>query len=337
MPLESIAPVDAAQVAVALNARRQPQRGVACVEGSQVLAAFRPEHAAGPVRTRVAFCLYGDPGLPLVAVLGGISATRHVLDSPDGATRGWWRSIVGAGLGIDTDRYRVLGLDYFTGLDCEAGSCCAVSTADQADLLAAVLDAIGIGELHACVGASYGAMAALAFAARHPTRLSRVVAISGADKAHPMATAFRGLQREVVRLGLRHGAGAEALQIARALGLVTYRSHADYARRFADVPVERFLLDRAEEYAARVDPEAFLRLSASLDTHCVDAGSVHVPATLVAADPDLLVPAEQMHNLARRLGGRTRLIELRSRYGHDAFLKEPIRITDLLATALAED
>lgn len=313
------------------------KHGGAGVERSIRLESFRPQHAKAPVCTPVRLCLHGAAGLPVVAVFGGISASRHVLDSADGATQGWWRSVVGPGLGIDTDRYRVLSLDYFTGLECERGSCPSVSSADQADLLAAVLDVLGIGKLHACVGASYGAMVALAFAARHPQRLERLVAISGADKAHPMATAFRSLQREVVRLGLRHGAGSDALRIARALGLVTYRSHADYAHRFVDTPVDRFLLDRAEAYTAQVSPEAFLRLSESLDTHRVEAGRVRTPATLVAADPDMLVPPEQIHDLARRLGGCVRVVELRSRYGHDAFLKEHIRVADLLATALAED
>ncbi len=308
-----------------------------CREGSLLLESFQPQHARGSVDTWVHYCLYGSPGKPVVAVLGGISASRWVLDSPDGRHAGWWRHIVGRGLGIDTDNYRVLSLDFFTGLDCGDGECSAVTTADQADLLVGVLDDLGIDHLQACVGASYGAMVALQFAARHPDRLERVVAISGADKAHPMATALRGLQREIVRLGLRHGAGAEALRIARALGLVTYRSHSDYARRFAAGPVEQALLGRARTYAANTPPEAFLRLSESLDTHNVDPRTIRTSTILVAADPDMLVPVEQMQGLAGRLGGRTRYVEISSRYGHDTFLKEHNQIAGILATALAED
>lgn len=316
---------------------QRPPGDDGCREGSLLLEGFRPQHASKPVTARIHYCLYGSAGKPVVAALGGISASRHLLDSPDGRHTGWWRHAVGPGLGIDTGRYQALSLDYFTGLDCEAGVCDSVSTADQADVLAAALDHLRIAKLHACVGASYGAMVTLQFAARHPARVQRVVAISGADKAHPMAVAFRGLQREVVRLGLRHGAGIEALQIARALGLVTYRSHADYARRFANGSVADFLLGRARGYAARTAPAAFLRLSESLDAHSVDPGSIRTSVTLVAADPDLLVPVEQLRDLAGRLGGRTRLIEISSRYGHDAFLKEHHLIASALAAALTED
>src|SRR5579872_6537839 len=79
-----------------------------CRAGSLLLESFQPQHASGSVDARVPYCLYGSAGKPVVAVLGGISASRWVLDSPDGSHAGWWRHIVGRGLGVDTDDYRVL-------------------------------------------------------------------------------------------------------------------------------------------------------------------------------------------------------------------------------------
>ena len=50
-----------------------------------------------------------------------------------------------------------------------------VTTHDQADALARVLDEIGVERIQAFVGASYGGMVALAFAERYPRarRLAR--------------------------------------------------------------------------------------------------------------------------------------------------------------------
>src|ERR1700722_3462857 len=60
---------------------------------------------------KVAFRVVGPKDAPVVIVLGGISAHRIVSDSAEG----WWPEMVGANLGVDTKRYRVLGMDYIGG------------------------------------------------------------------------------------------------------------------------------------------------------------------------------------------------------------------------------
>ncbi|MGB3456355.1 MAG: hypothetical protein WBA35_08350, partial [Litorimonas sp.] len=88
---------------------------------------------------RVRGRLYGEDGAPLVVVLGGISATRHVADGPPKGA-GWWGRLVRAGGAVDMDRVKVLGLDFAPALD---GPECpeTITTADQAVRLKALLDA----------------------------------------------------------------------------------------------------------------------------------------------------------------------------------------------------
>ena len=45
-------------------------------------------------------------------------------------------------------------------------------------------------------------MVALAFGERYPQRVERLFVISAADQPHPMATAWRSVQRNIARLGL---------------------------------------------------------------------------------------------------------------------------------------
>ena len=142
------------------------------------------------------FELSGPPGAPLIVVLGGISATRHVTATASDPRDGWWQAVVGPGLVIDTRTHRVLDVDWITSAP---GS---VTTHDQANAIVAVLDRIGVDRAAAIVGASYGGMVALAFGAAHPSRVERLVVISAADTAHPMATAWRCVQRNIARLGL---------------------------------------------------------------------------------------------------------------------------------------
>src|SRR3546814_1220322 len=61
------------------------------------------------------------------------------------------------------ERWRVLAIDWLSPDQLGAGS---VSSEDQADALAALLGELGIAQAHAFIGSSYGAMVALAFAAR---------------------------------------------------------------------------------------------------------------------------------------------------------------------------
>jgi homoserine acetyltransferase len=57
---------------------------------------------------------------------------------------------------------------------------------------------------------------------------------------------------------------------------------------------------------------------------------------LVAVRQDQLVPLADMQALAGRLGGRTRLVEVDSIFGHDAFLKEGVALQPIIEQALTE-
>jgi homoserine O-acetyltransferase/O-succinyltransferase len=279
--------------------------------------------------------LVGPPDAPVVAVLGGISATRLVCD--DGARAGWWRELAGDGRALDTRRVRVLGWAY------PAPPGALLSTHAHARALADVLDGLGIERLDALVGASYGGMVGLAFALAYPRRLRRLVAIGAAHRSDPLATAWRAIQRRIVRLGLAHGAGRDALVIARALAMTTYRTREELALRFAGpaahadagdlFPVERYLVARGEDYAARTAPERFLALSEALDRHDVAPARIAVPATLVAVRQDRLVPLALVRELASEYGGPCELHEIDSIYGHDAFLKETAALAPILRAA----
>ncbi|MGA2563743.1 MAG: homoserine O-succinyltransferase [Steroidobacteraceae bacterium] len=284
---------------------------------------------------RLGWRLAGPAGAPVVLALGGISAHRRVFDVQQ-PRAGWWSQLAGPAAALDSNRVRVLGFDYL-GASGESsgpvagGTFPSLSSYDQAEALRLLLDHLHIGALRAIVGASYGGMVALAFAERYPERVEQLLIISASERAHPMATAWRSVQRRVVRFALQLGRPAEGLELARALAMASYRSPQEFAARFAQAPrleqgrfvfpVEEYLLARGRDYAARHLPEAFVCLSESIDLHSVDARRISVPTTAVAVLEDQLVPIADMRALAARLP-RARLCEISSRYGHDAFLRE---------------
>lgn len=303
---------------------------------------IRSKYGGLPCSVEVHYLWCGAPDAPTVIVQGGISATRNVVAHGDDAVPGWWQALVGAGRALDLERYRVLAIDWVTPLELGADS---VSSEDQADVLAALLLELGIGRAHCFVGSSYGAMVGLAFAARHALAVDRLLLLAGAHRAHPLATAQRAVQRDIVRLGRACGRVDEALGLARQLAMTTYRGSEEFARRFAarpeyrgdrfHFPVEDYLQHQGRQFAARFDPERFLALSESIDLHDVAPERITTPATLVGFSSDRLVPLADMCELQRRLHGPATLTVIDSPYGHDGFLKEPEQLAPLLREAIA--
>ena len=290
--------------------------------------------------------LIGPADAPVIVALGGISADAHVCAHEGDARAGWWESIVGPRRAIDTGSVRVLGVEYLdAGALPDGAPAGIVSTHDQADALAAVLAALGIARVEAVVGASYGGMVALSFAERHAALVERIIVIGASHRADPLATAWRGIQRRIVQLGLETGRAYDAVALARELAMTTYRSQAEFSARFAGepavhandaaFPVDSYLRHNGEKFAQRFSPARFLALSLSSDLHRVDPSSITTPTTLVAEQGDLLVPREQLEELARELAGPCDLVDLASVHGHDAFLTEPARLGAILDHALS--
>lgn len=328
---------DDARDAAVLPAPREPAiSAIPALRGTlQITHALRH---AGTQPLNIRYEVLGPDDAPVLVVAGGISADRHVLASARYPDAGWWQ--VQSGLGLDPSRQRIVAIDW---LGADGALDVPIDSADQADAIAAVLDALGIARAAAFVGASYGAMVGLQFAVRHPQRLQRLVAISGAHRSHPYASAWRALQRRIVALGQLQCDEADGLSLARQLAMLSYRTPAEFAARFdaapalahgrARVAAEDYLEHCGARYAARVPAAAFLRLSESIDLHRIEPGDVKVPVTVVGVFEDRLVPVEDIQALIEGLPQADARL-LRSEYGHDAFLKEARAIAGVLDSAI---
>ncbi len=295
----------------------------------------------GHRRVVVRYETLGDPGLPAVFVAGGISAGRHVATSEPFLGTGWWESQVGVGCALDPRALHIVACDW---LGADGKLDVVIDPADQADAIAALLDALSIPELAGFVGSSYGAMVGLQFAARHGERLAQLVAISGTHYAHPFASAWRALQRQAVALGALQCDESHGLALARQLAILSYRTPEEFAARFdaaqvvhgrVRVGAEDYLDHCSAKFVANTTPTAFLRLSESIDLQALEPEAINVPVTVVAVAQDRLVPIADAHALVERLRGgacpqEPRLCVLQSLYGHDAFLKEHAAIGTIL-------
>jgi homoserine O-acetyltransferase len=305
------------------------EQGVLALPDPFVLESGAPLHAAG-----LAWQCVGPEKAPLIVVLGGISAHRRC-SGVDG--HGWWDAQCGAGQALDTDRYRLLSIDWLGGCDESTGPTAgeafpAVSSTDQARAILLLLNRLGVRQVHAIVGASYGGAVAQHLTALLGRRAGRLVLLSAAHKPSQFALALRDIQRAILDLGDDSPA---ALALVRALAIVSYRTPEGFERRFgADQGAVDWLAHHGRGFAEHFNAASYRCLSESLDSHHIDPAAISVPTTIFSVDEDLLVPPSLSREFAAAFAGECELVEIASHYGHDAFLKEEIIVADLLRRAL---
>lgn len=183
-----------------------------------------------------------------------------------------------------------------------------------ADWLAALLDAVGAGRA-VVAGHSMGALAALAFAARHPVR-ARAIALLGAAALMP------------VNEDLRNAAFTRPDQAAAMI--VTWGFSADAALGGSASP-GLWLTGGTTALLARTRPGV---LAADLNA-CndyldgpADAARIACPALVIAGERDRMSPAKAGRELAALLPhGR---IEVLAGAGHMVMAERPDAVLDLL-------
>jgi homoserine O-acetyltransferase len=302
------------------------------------LGSFRFECGESIPSLTVAYESYGDPTDPTVLVCHALTggprvATRDPAEPTDQAA-GWWDAVVGPGTYVDTDRYHVLCANV-------PGSCYGttgpasehpetgrpygpdfppVTVGDWTRAQRALLDDLGIDDLHAVVGGSVGGANAVEWARRYPDRVERVAAIATAARLDPQVVALSATARRAIttdpdwRGGRYYGDDPprDGLAQARRIAHVTYLSKASMAERFgrrsaarprsdADLPadptgrespyraVESYLDHNAGGFAERFDANSYLLLSRAMEDYDLARGVEDDAAALAGFDGRALV------------------------------------------------
>jgi homoserine O-acetyltransferase len=307
-----------------------------CVARRGELALRLPLRHGGDAAVTLRYELIGD-GPRLLIAGGGISAGRHVISSAEFPEPGWWQAQAHS---FDLEDCRLLAMDW-VGADGELDV--PIDAADQADAIVDLLDYLEIGRADAFVGASYGGMVALQFAARHSSRCGAILVISAAAASHPFSSACRSLQRRAIALVEAAGDPAPGIALAREMAMLTYRTPAEFSERFREPPriengrvrvgADAYLDHHGRRHVERMSAAAYRRLSESIDLHRIDPAGIRIPATFAAVDSDALVPSEDVEALAAAIpSARFRLIH--SLFGHDAFLKEEGQVAAIITEFL---
>lgn len=334
-----------------VGSRRFADVGDVALEGGSVL----PD-------VRLAYETWGTPGAPAVLVLHALTGDSHVVGptGPGHASPGWWDTLVGPGLPIDTDRFLVVCANILGGCQGSTGPASLapdgrpwgsrfpdLTVRDQVAAETLLADALGIERWYAVVGGSAGGMRGLEWAVGHPSRVERLFLLATSAQASAEQLALSSVQQAAITTDPHFHGGdyyverrgpTNGLDLARRVAHVAYRSETELQQRFGRerepdgrFSVASYLEHHGTKLTRRFDAGSYLTLTRAMDSHDVgrDRGGVaaalgRVTARTVVAgiDSDRLYPLHQQQELADLVPGADGLDVVHSVHGHDGFLVE---------------
>lgn len=278
----------------------------------------------------IAISLYGDPRLPKLLVLGGISGTRHAV-TPAGD--GWWQGLAQA---IPAASYCIVGVDYPGGIgESELSqNTVANSLSQHADLIAQALIAANITTIDTVIGGSFGGTVALALAEQGKLTIGQLVVVAAAHRPHASAVILRRFQRDLLQLAQASGNADLGAELARALAMFSYRSPAALDYYHAEpTDAYNYLRSRAAQLVAthpRRTAQLFEQFGPALDNFRLDPQGIHQPTLVIGFTSDQLAPPHLMTEFSEQLVNCAGLHLFESSYGHDGFIKDTANYASLV-------
>jgi homoserine O-acetyltransferase len=233
------------------------------------------------------------------------------------------------------------------------------------------IDHLGIDRLLCVAGGSMGGMQVLEWAAHHPQRLQAAMPIATTAHHSPMLIAFSEVGRQAIYAdpkwnqgdyyltGCRPDAG---LAVARMVGHITYLSeesmHQKFGRRLrglekygyefqTEFEIESYLKYNGDKFTRRFDANSYLYVTKAMDYFDLSqpsgsltsafANSTHIKFLVVSFTSDWLYPSYHSKRLVSALhaaGADATYVDVKSTWGHDAFLLEVDTMTRLLGSFL---
>ncbi|MCR4440356.1 MAG: homoserine O-acetyltransferase [bacterium] len=361
---------------------------------TQTLRVASPEHPfrfeCGKSLTHldVAFETYGElnsAGDNAVYVCHALTGSAHAafFHAAHEERPGWWDGLIGRGKALDPERYfivcaNLLGSCYGTtgpaSSNPETGQPFGmafppVTTRDMVNLQKSLLDLLGVKQLALVLGGSLGGMLTWQWLVDYPEFVRAAIPIAGSVQGSPWMIALNEVARQAIYNDPAWCEGTYAdqgpvagLALARMIAMISYRSHAQFARRFGRdrvhvepsraldfhnrFQVESYLHYQGQKLVSRFDARSYIYLTKAMDLHDVARGYASLEEALARLQAEVLVigidsdvlyfPSELQETVGtlQRLGKRAAYRELHSIYGHDAFLVEYDQLNKLVGDFL---
>lgn len=209
---------------------------------------------------------------------------------------------------------------------------------------------LGIEKIHTLIGGSLGGQQVLSWAIDQPTVFRNLIPIACNAVSSPWSIAINEAQRMAITSdptwqNIDANAGQEGLKAARAISMITFRSYEAFEEQLNENSHEldhykaaSYQQYQGEKLAKRFDAHTYWTLSKMMDSHHVGRyhsmpelalAKIKANTLVVGINSDLLFPLSEQEFITRNID-QAKLEVIDSPYGHDAFLIETTRLSEII-------
>lgn len=300
--------------------------------------------------------LIGRATAPVILVCHALTGDHQSVGTEE--SPGWWRGLIGPGGYIDTEKYRILTFNVLGGCNGSTGPLSINPETNQLyqatfpfmtirDMVHAQFQALqkmNINDLEAVIGGSLGGMQAMEWGLLYPDMIDKIMILAATPFLSDYGIAFNYIAESIIKNDLQWNNGfyqkntyLKGLEIARMVGMVTYRSHRLFMTRFQrqkeltnTFSVNTYLRYKGETLAKRFDANSYVRLLQAMNHHDIGRNRGHwkkacknfkSSVLVVSYDKDLIYDPLLVKKFSENIPYSI-YKHVKTDYGHDGFLTE---------------
>lgn len=273
----------------------------------------------------------------------------------------WWTDLLGPGKVLDTEHYFIVCANMLGGCYGSTGPLSvhpsklvpwfhAFPELSNRDIVASfdlLRQHLQIKEIYALIGGSLGGQQALEWAILKPFVFKHLALLATNAQHSPWGIAFNEAQRMAIQQDITwklntEKAGLRGLQVARAIGMLSYRQYETFEKTQSEESPElkhtykasSYVQYQGEKLSKRFNAFTYMLLARAMDTHHIGRGRGSIEAVLsevlaktlvVGINSDILFPTQEQKLLAKHIPDAS-YKEISSLYGHDGFLVETLQL-----------
>jgi homoserine O-acetyltransferase len=208
-----------------------------------------------------------------------------------------------------------------------------------------------IEKINTIIGGSMGGQQALEWNVQQPDLFENLIVLATNAQHSPWGVAFNESQRMAIENDSTWqlstaSAGLKGLKAARSMALLSYRSYFAYNQtqqeidnnKTDDYKAASYQRYQGEKLIKRFNAFSYYRLTQAMDSHNLGRNRESIEFALkqimantlvIGISTDFLFPPNEQRFIAKHIAN-ARFVEIESFYGHDGFLVETEKITEII-------